>query len=113
MRRIKGANPCGPFSMSRLRTSREPETHRPPGFARLCVRHGSLVVLTVVNTSVTDTLERTIQIRGANILSASGRILTAPDIHAHNSFADPRQVETKPAAVSVKQQGVVHRFRHQ
>lgn len=47
---------------------------------------------------------------GATIKSGQVRTLTSSEIHAHNSFANPRGVEPRDAEVSINGQALVYRF---
>jgi alpha-N-arabinofuranosidase len=50
-------------------------------------------------------------VRGASIKAIKVTTLTASDIHAHNSFANPRQIEPKESQLAPKSGGeLVHRF---
>ena len=64
--------------------------------------HDRRVVLTTVNTSADQPFETTVGVRGAKVKAASGRMLGASDIHAHNSFDQPRAVEPFPAEARIK-----------
>jgi alpha-N-arabinofuranosidase len=81
-----------------------------PALAGSASLHDRRLVLTVVNTSATDALETEVAIRGAAVKSATGRVLAASDIHAHNTFAEPQAVVTTDAAVKLSGGGLVHRF---
>ncbi len=50
------------------------------------------VTLTVVNPHASEPREAEVRVRGATIRSANGQTLTATDIHAHNTFANPAGV---------------------
>lgn len=67
---------------------------------------GKQLVLTVVNSDTAQPYEAEIAVRGAAARSYSVRTLSAPDIHAHNSFANPRGLETKDSHAA----GPVYRF---
>jgi alpha-N-arabinofuranosidase len=54
--------------------------------------NGKVVTLTVTNSNLTEPVEAAINIRGARIASASARTLSASDVHAHNTFAEPNAV---------------------
>lgn len=60
---------------------------------------GKQLVLTVVNPHAKDAREADIAMRGASIKSGESRTLTANDIHARNSFANPNTLEPKNATV--------------
>ena len=68
------------------------------------------LVLTVVNPHATDEREAEIVLRGAHIKSGEATVLTSADIHAHNSFANPRALEVRSAEVSVRSEPLVHKF---
>jgi len=53
------------------------------------------VVLTVVNPHATEAVEAQIVIRGAEVKSGAARVLAATDIHAHNTFDQPKAVEPR------------------
>ncbi len=57
------------------------------------------LTLTVVNPHVTETRETQIVLRGASTHSATANILTARDIHGHNTFDEPNTVAPRSAAV--------------
>jgi alpha-N-arabinofuranosidase len=56
---------------------------------------GKQLTLTVTNPHLTETRETEIAVRGARAESALARVLSAPDVHAHNSFERPREVEPR------------------
>jgi alpha-N-arabinofuranosidase len=64
---------------------------------------GKELSLTVVNPAVSEARETEIVIRGAQAISATETVLTAPDIHAHNTFDQPQAVV--PQAREVKKAG--------
>jgi alpha-N-arabinofuranosidase len=72
--------------------------------------HGKQVVLTAVNPGVKDPLQAQIGARGARISSAKATVLTAADIHAHNTFQDRNTVAPKSAQVQVKGDGATFEF---
>jgi alpha-N-arabinofuranosidase len=53
------------------------------------------VTLTVVNPHATETRETEVSVRGASVRTARAKVLTAADIHAQNSFENPRGVEPR------------------
>jgi alpha-L-arabinofuranosidase len=63
--------------------------------------HGKELVLTVVNPHVSEPRETTVNIRGASIASASSTSLTSPDIHAHNTFAEPTALEPQSKSMAL------------
>ena len=60
------------------------------------------LTLTVTNPHMSERRETEIFIRGARIASATARVLSASDVHAHNTFENPRAVEPRSESVSVK-----------
>ena len=61
--------------------------------------NGKEVTLTVTNSSLTDFAETEIGVRAQKIAVANARVLSAKDIHAHNTFADPKAVVPRDEAV--------------
>ena len=62
--------------------------------------HDKKAVLTVVNPHASEARETEILCRGAAVREAQARVLTANDLHAHNSFEDPRRLEPKDVGVA-------------
>ena len=63
-------------------------------------------MVTAVNPDVSQGHETEVTVRGAKPKSATMTVLTAPDIHAHNTFAEPDAVvpragKAKTTAASV------------
>ncbi len=73
------------------------------GLAGSASLHGKKLVLTVVNPHVQEARPTEVVVRGVSILSCKVRTLSAPDIHAHNSFDHPHAVEPKDDTASVGQ----------
>ena len=71
---------------------------------------GKTLTLTVVNPHATEARETEVVVRGRTVQSAEGLVLAATDIHAHNSFEQPRTLEPARATVPVQGGRVVHRF---
>jgi alpha-L-arabinofuranosidase len=72
--------------------------------------HGKELVVTAVNPNVSSPLEAEIAVRGARVSSASATVLTATDIHAHNTFVDHQAVAPKSQPIEVRGEGVFFRF---
>jgi alpha-L-arabinofuranosidase len=72
--------------------------------------NGNQLTLTVTNPSMDQPRETEIRIHGGTPRSAAGITLAATDPRAHNSFGDPRAVEPKTVAVTLKGAGIVHQF---
>jgi alpha-N-arabinofuranosidase len=72
-----------------------------PTLAGSASLHNRRVVLTVVNTQASEAIEAELRIRGAGVRSGKGRVLTGPDIHAHNSFSQPQAVQPRDTEVKI------------
>jgi alpha-L-arabinofuranosidase len=68
------------------------------------------LVLTVTNPDPKAPVETEITIRGANVKEVEVTTLTAKDIHAHNSFDNPRAVEPQTSQAAVKGRALIHEF---
>ena len=62
------------------------------GLAGSASLRGKDLLLTVVNPHTTQARETQITLRDAAVVSAMARTISAPDIHAHNSFAQREEV---------------------
>ena len=71
---------------------------------------GKQLVVTVVNPHAKETREADNAIRGASIRSGESRTLTANDIHARNSFANPNALEPKNATVAATGTNLTYTF---
>jgi alpha-N-arabinofuranosidase len=72
--------------------------------------NGSELTLTVTNPSIDQPRETEIQVHGGTPRSVAGVTLAASDPRAHNTFEDPRAVEPKTVAVTLKGAAIVHQF---
>jgi alpha-N-arabinofuranosidase len=81
-----------------------------PGLAGSASLHEKRLVLTVVNPHATDPRAAEIRVRGAGIKSATGVVLAAADIHAHNTFAQPAAVTPRPVTGEVRGPTLLHSF---
>jgi alpha-L-arabinofuranosidase len=69
------------------------------------------MTLTVVNPHVSEPREAEIIVRGATPGGAKAVALTATDIHAHNTFEQPKTVQPREEKVGAVRNGIlVHRF---
>ena len=57
--------------------------------------NGKLLTMTLTNSNVSETRETEIVVRGAKIASAKARVLSGKDVHAHNTFENPKAVEPR------------------
>jgi alpha-N-arabinofuranosidase len=73
------------------------------GLAGSASLQGKKLVLTLVNSHVKEVRTTEVVVRNASIHSCKVRTLSAPDIHAHNTFKDPHAVEPKEEVASVGQ----------
>ena len=67
-------------------------------------------MLTVANTHASEPFEAQIQIRGSSVRSGKAQMLTGPDIHAHNTFAQPRAVEPHDLELKLTGASDTHQF---
>src|SRR5579884_276717 len=72
-------------------------------------RTGSTVTITAAHTHLTEPLDTRILLAGGTVKSARAQVLTGPEIHAHNDFADPDRV--RPASAPVDASGGELRMR--
>ncbi|MCX6627215.1 MAG: alpha-L-arabinofuranosidase [Candidatus Solibacter sp.] len=72
--------------------------------------NGNQLTLTVTNPSMDQPREAEIQIHGGTPRSVAGVTLAAGDPRAHNRFEDPRAVEPKAIAVTLRGAAIVHQF---
>ena len=69
---------------------------------------GKTLTLTVTNPSMNGVRDTEIVIRGAKVQGVEGMILTAGDVHAHNSFEDVKAVSPKSIKTAVNSQGILN-----
>lgn len=72
--------------------------------------HDKELIITAVNPNVKDPVETQIAVRGARIKSGSATVLTAPDIHAHNTFEQRQAVVPRTEQVEISGSSPVFRF---
>ena len=81
------------------------------GLAGSASLSGKQLTLTAVNPEVKTARETEIDIVGARVASAQARVLSSADIHAHNSFQNPKGLEPRDEPVNVGAGGrIVYRF---
>lgn len=81
-----------------------------PGLSGSASRKGNQLTLTVTNPSLTEAREAEVNLQGARVQSAKATLLTAPDVHAHNTFANPNAVQPKSQSVLVQSGRLIHSF---
>jgi alpha-N-arabinofuranosidase len=62
---------------------------------------GKTLTVTVVNPHTSEPSVAEVSLRGGSAKSAQVTVLTAPDIHAHNDFDQPKSVVPKSESASV------------
>ncbi len=73
--------------------------------------NGKQLTVTAVNPDAKNARETEISIAGARVGSGRARVLSASDIHSHNSFTNPNALEPRDEAVAVGAGGkLVYRF---
>jgi alpha-N-arabinofuranosidase len=80
------------------------------GLSGSASRKEKQLTLTVTNPSLDQSHETEIHVRGAAPGSVKVVVLTAGDVHAHNTFDAPRAVEPKAGEANVRGSAIVHRF---
>lgn len=99
------------FTSPRLSYTRNGKPATMRGLAGSASLRDKELTLTVTNPDINQAHETEIAVRGANIKSVKVTTLTASDIHAHNSFDNPRQIEPKESQATPRSGGVlVHGF---
>jgi alpha-N-arabinofuranosidase len=72
--------------------------------------HDKSLVLTAVNPDVTKPMLAQVSVRGASVKSGTASVLSAPDIHARNTFEQPDALAPKTANVNVRGGAVSFEF---
>jgi alpha-L-arabinofuranosidase len=81
-----------------------------PGLAGSASLRDKRLTLTVVNPHASEPRAATIQVRGAKPVSGTGQTLSSPDIHAHNSFDRPNEVQPRDVIVKISGAQLTHEF---
>ncbi|HJZ80722.1 MAG TPA: alpha-L-arabinofuranosidase C-terminal domain-containing protein, partial [Pyrinomonadaceae bacterium] len=71
---------------------------------------GRTLTLSVTNADLKNPREAEISVRGATIKAVKGVGLMTPDLHAHNTFADPNRVVPKEINVAQIRNPLVYSF---
>ena len=72
---------------------------------------GKQLTLTAVNPDAKNAREAEVNVVGARVAAAQARVLSSTDIHAHNSFENPRALEPRDEPAGVGAGGrLVYRF---
>jgi alpha-N-arabinofuranosidase len=81
-----------------------------PGLSSSSSLKGNILTLTVTNPSIDTPKTSEIAIRGGHVLNISATVLAAANVHAHNSFDNPRSVEPSTNALTVSAAVFQHTF---
>ncbi|MGB7136650.1 MAG: alpha-L-arabinofuranosidase C-terminal domain-containing protein, partial [Acidobacteriaceae bacterium] len=94
------------FSVPDLHYQRDGKTGSFWGLNGSASRKGRLITLTMVNPDLNGGVDAEVHLRGARVQQASGTVLTATDMHAHNTFERPDSVQTVPHPVNLSPDSV-------
>jgi alpha-N-arabinofuranosidase len=73
--------------------------------------NGKTLIVTAVNPDAKNARETEINVFGARVAEGQARVVSSHDIHAHNSFANPRGIEPRDEQVTIGSAGrLVYRF---
>ena len=89
------------FSAPDLQYDRDGKPARFWGLNGSASRKNNIITLTAVNPDLAKPSETAITLRGAAIAKVTGTVLTAKDMHAHNSFEQPDSVRPTPIAAAL------------
>jgi alpha-N-arabinofuranosidase len=89
------------FSAPDVLYTRDDQPARFWGLNGSASRKNQVVTLTIVNPDLSKTIQTQIALRGAAVASASGTVLAARDMHAHNTFDQPNAVMPTTLAIAV------------
>ena len=71
---------------------------------------GKQLTLTVTNPHLREPRETEIAVRGAGVSTARAQVLAMPDVHAHNTFENPRAVQPRTEQVAITSGAVTFTF---
>ena len=72
--------------------------------------NGKQLTLTVTNPHLSEPRETEIVVRGARAATAQALVLAEPDVHGHNTFANPKTVQPRNEPVTVNAGAISYRF---
>jgi alpha-N-arabinofuranosidase len=98
------------FSAPQVEYRRNDQVARFWGLAGSASLNGKQLTLTVTNPHLSQARETEITVRGARIASARVRVLSAQDVHAHNTFDNPRAVAPRDDQIKVGSGAVIYQF---
>ncbi|MGE0887259.1 MAG: alpha-N-arabinofuranosidase [Blastocatellales bacterium] len=97
-------------SSSRIAYTRNGKPATIEGLSGSASLNGKLLTLTVTNPDPKAAIETEIGIHGANVREVGVIALTASDIHAHNSFDNPRAIEPQTGQATIKSGSIICNF---
>jgi alpha-N-arabinofuranosidase len=95
---------------SEIRYTRNNEPGGLRGLSASASVTGNQLTLTVVNPSMDQPREVEIGVRGGKAQSVAAVLLSAPDPHAHNSFAQPEAVQPKQVNTTLTSGSIRHQL---
>jgi len=98
------------FSVADFSYHRNGKTANFAGLTGSASINNNMITLTVTNPHLTEPRESTIKLRGASVASAAARVLSNDEVHAHNTFDNPRAVEPRDKKVAVSGGAIVFTF---
>jgi len=107
-----GQNLRTEFSAPPVQYTRDGKQARFWGLNGSASQKGNVVTLTLVNPSLDSSLQTQIVFRGRQVKDVFGSLLTASDMHAHNTFDRPEAVKTAPLSATVSDGSVVVSLPH-
>ncbi len=81
-----------------------------PGLSASSSRQGNTLTVTVTNPSFDSPVTSELAFRGARPQNITATLLAASDVHAHNSFENPRSVEPSTKTLTVVMPVIEHTF---
>jgi alpha-N-arabinofuranosidase len=98
------------FSAPRVAYARNGQPASLYGLGGSASSTGSRIVLTVTNPALETPREAEVTVRGRTVRSVRAATLAGPDVHAHNTFDDPRAVVPREETLASRGGGFIHRF---
>ncbi len=82
--------------------SGEDAKHKIPRGSASATRKDGVITLSLANTHPSEALQVLVDVRGAEVSSAKARILTHPELNAHNTFEAPETIAPQVLEVSLQ-----------
>jgi alpha-N-arabinofuranosidase len=98
------------FASPSVTYSRNSQPATLPGLAGSASVNGKTLTLTATNPSLDQVRQTEIVVRSGTVRSVRAVTLVASDVHAHNSFESPNEVQPKSQDLSVQGGMLVHDF---